>query len=198
MKSDFTESADPFSLFDRWFAEAGAAEPSDPNAMSLATVDAEGMPNARMVLMKGFDRDGLVFYTNFESAKGRELLAGGKAAVCFYWKSLGRQVRMRGPVAPVGDAEADAYFASRARQSRLGAWASQQSRPLESRRALEKAVAVQVAKYPVGKVPRPPYWSGFRLTPVEIEFWKSGAFRLHERIAFRPDGEGWKGTRLYP
>jgi len=198
MSSDFTDTAEPNSLFDAWFAEAKASEPNDPNAMALATVDASGLPNVRMVLLKEHGPDGFVFFTNFESAKGRELAASGKAALLFHWKSLRRQVRVRGPVAEVAAEEADAYFASRARASRIGAWASQQSRPLESRFALEKAVAAYTAKFGVGEIPRPPYWSGFRLAPVEIEFWKDGAFRLHDRVKFTRAGDGWEKTRLYP
>ncbi len=198
MNSDFTATADPFSLFAEWLGEAESSEPNDPNAMALATVDGEGLPNLRMVLLKGHGPDGFVFFTNFESAKGRELLAHPKAALLFHWKSLRRQVRVRGPVSQVTDAEADAYFASRPRGSRIGAWASQQSRPLESRFALEKAVATFTAKYAIGEVPRPDYWSGFRLAPVEMEFWKDGAFRLHDRAKYVLAGDGWEKTRLYP
>jgi pyridoxamine 5'-phosphate oxidase len=204
--ADFTTAAEPFALFERWFAEAESQEPNDPNAMALATVDADGLPNVRMVLLKGLDPEargserGFVFYTNLESAKGRELTAAGKAALLFHWKSLRRQVRVRGPVTPVTDAEADAYFASRARGSRLGAWASAQSRPLESRFALEKAVALVTARYPLGEIPRPPHWSGFRVTPVEIELWHDRPFRLHDRVVFRrhAPADAWTRSRLYP
>lgn len=199
MSSDFTATADPILLFADWLAAAEASEPNDPNAMALATVDGEGMPDVRMVLLKGHDANGFVFFTNFESAKGRQMLANPKAALCFHWKSLSRQVRVRGPVTEVTPEEADAYFASRARGSRIGAWASRQSRPLESRFALEKAVATFTARYAIGEVPRPPYWSGFRLAPVEIEFWQAGTFRLHDRVRFtRAAGGEWEKTRLYP
>jgi pyridoxamine 5'-phosphate oxidase len=198
MTDDFTAKADPIALFTAWLAEAADSEPNDPNAMALATVDDEGLPDVRMVLLKEHDDRGFVFFTNVESAKGRELLANPKAALCFYWKSLGRQVRVRGSVSEVPAAEADAYFASRPRGSRIGAWASQQSRPLESRFALEKAVAAFTMKYAVGEIPRPAYWSGFRLAPVEIEFWKSGAFRLHERVRFKRASDGWERVLLYP
>jgi pyridoxamine 5'-phosphate oxidase len=198
MTRDFFEAANPFVLFSEWLADAGAEEPNDPNAMALATVDAEGMPNVRMVLLKGVDEAGFVFFTNYESAKGRELLAHPKAALCFHWKSTRRQVRVRGDVTPVSAAEADAYFATRERGSRIGAWASQQSRPLESRFALEKAVATFTAKFGLGEIPRPDHWSGFRLAPAEIEFWKNGVFRLHDRLVFRKTPDGWSKTRLYP
>jgi pyridoxamine 5'-phosphate oxidase len=196
--SDFTKAPEPFSLFDEWFAEAKAREINDPNAMALATVDAEGLPNVRMVLLKGIDGSGFVFYTNQDSAKGRELAGSGKAALLFHWKSLRRQVRVRGAVAEVSAAEADAYFASRPRDSRVGAWASQQSRPLESRFALEKAVAFYAAKYAIGDIPRPPYWKGFRVTPQAFEFWADRPFRLHDRVSFAREAEGWRKERLYP
>lgn len=198
--SDFTAAQEPFDLFRQWFADAKASEPNDPNAMALATVDPQGMPDVRMVLMKGYDEQGFVFYTNTGSAKGTQLLASRKAAIVFHWKSLHRQVRVRGPIEQVSDAEADAYFQSRPRDSRIGAWASQQSRPLESRFALEKAVAVNAAKYAVGTVPRPPHWTGFRIMPVAIEFWHDRPFRLHDRITFsraEPNGD-WTRHRLYP
>jgi pyridoxamine 5'-phosphate oxidase len=199
-QADFTDTAEPYALFAEWLAEAEKSEPNDPTAMALATVDASGMPNVRMVLLKGFDERGFVFYTNVESAKGVELLGAGKAAMCFHWKSLRRQVRVRGPVTPVTGVEADTYFQSRPRDSRIGAWASQQSRPLESRFALEKAVARYAARYAIGEVPRPPYWSGFRLEPLSIEFWQDRPFRLHDRVKFeRPDRDArWAQTRLYP
>ncbi|MEM6461493.1 MAG: pyridoxamine 5'-phosphate oxidase [Pseudomonadota bacterium] len=200
MKQDFTLSEEPFALFAAWMKEAEASEPNDPTALSLATVDSEGMPNVRMVLLKGFEDGGFTIYTNLESRKGRELLASKKAAMCFHWKSLRRQVRIRGPVNVVSDDAADTYFATRPRGSRIGAWASQQSRPLEGRFALEKAVAEYTAKYPVGDIPRPSHWSGFRLEPVSIEFWHDRKFRLHDRIIFdrTSDGESWTKTRLYP
>lgn len=197
---DFTESEEPFKLFGEWLKEAEASEVNDPNAVALATVDEDGLPNVRMVLLKGFDTDGFVFYTNFESQKGREILGQKKAAMCFHWKTLRRQVRVRGPVELVTDAEADAYFATRARGSRIGAWASKQSRPLESRFALEKAVAEYTARYAIGEIPRPSYWSGFRIRPTSIEFWRDQKFRLHDRIEFRrPAPEGaWDKVRMYP
>ena len=198
LTDDFTEGAEPYALFARWLEDAGASEPNDPNAMALATVDADGLPDVRMVLLKGFDEEGFVFYTNFESAKGTEILSSMKAALCFHWKSLRRQVRVRGPVEMVPDAEADAYFASRPRGSRIGAWASKQSRPLESRFALEKAVAEYTARHAIGEIPRPPHWSGFRIVPSSIEFWHDRPFRLHDRIRFDRAGEGWTKTRLYP
>ena len=196
---DFTQAEEPFRLFGNWLEDATKSELNDPNGVALATVDQDGMPDVRMVLLKGFDEGGFVFYTNFESAKGREILGSMKAAMCFHWKSLRRQVRIRGHVEVVSDAEADAYFASRPRGSRIGAWASKQSRPLESRFALEKAVAEYTARYAVGEIPRPKHWSGFRIVPLSIEFWHDRPFRLHDRMTFsrRADG-GWDKERLYP
>jgi pyridoxamine 5'-phosphate oxidase len=195
---DFTETDEPWALFGAWMAEASRSEPADPNAMALATVDPDGLPNVRMVLLKSADPNGFVFYTNTESNKGRELLATSKAALVIHWKSLGRQIRARGTVTPVSDAEADAYFQTRPRDSRIGAWASQQSRPLESRFALEKAVALYAVKHAVGDVPRPPWWTGFRIAPVSIEFWQDRPFRRHDRVVFQREGTGWLKQRLYP
>ena len=197
---DFTAADDPFALFAAWLEEATASEPRDPTAMTLATVDADGLPNARMVLLKGADARGFVFFTNMGSQKGRELDAHPKAALVFHWKSLNKQVRVRGAVERVTDEEADAYFATRAKQAQIGAWASQQSRPLESRLAFEKAIAVYAAKYALGTVPRPPYWSGYRIVPMVMEFWQDRPFRLHDRIDFRRSepGAAWVKTRLYP
>ena len=196
--SDFTEENEPYSLFGTWLKDAEASEPNDPNALALATVDADGMPNVRMVLLKSFDSDGFVFFTNYESRKGQELLGQKKAALVFHWKSLRRQVRVRGHVETVSDTEADAYFETRARGSRIGAWASKQSRPLESRFALEKAVAEYTVKFGIGHIPRPAHWSGFRLKPVSIEFWADRPFRLHDRVEFTRAGEGWERVRMYP
>src|SRR5579871_7059281 len=197
---DFTEAEEPLRLFTAWFAEAKRAEPVNPEAMTLATVDADGLPNARMVLLKGFDERGFVFYTNVDSIKGHELAAEPKAALTFYWKSLQRQVRARGTVEAVAKEEADAYFATRSRMAQIGAWASKQSSPLESRLAFEKAIALNTAKFAIGTVPRPPYWSGYRVMPVEIEFWQERLYRLHDRIAFTRSGltAPWSKTRLYP
>jgi pyridoxamine 5'-phosphate oxidase len=197
---DFADSDEPLRLFAAWFAEAKRAEPVNPDAMTLATVDADGLPNARMVLLKGFDERGFVFYTNLDSVKAHELADAPKAALTFYWKSLQRQVRLRGSVEPVLPQEADAYFATRSRMAQIGAWASKQSAALESRLAFEKAIARYTAKFAVGAVPRPSFWSGYRVVPREIEFWQERPFRLHDRIAFRRDKESasWVKTRLYP
>lgn len=190
----------PIDIFDDWLNEAAASEPNDPNAMSLASVSDEGMPNVRMVLLKGHDARGLVFYTNLESQKGDELSQAPKAALCFHWKSLHRQVRVQGLVSAVDDAEADAYFNSRGRQSRLGAWASVQSRPLASRAELEAAYAEMDAKYPGDSIPRPPHWSGRRVMPLRFEFWQDGAHRLHDRLVYSRSSEAaaWTMQRLYP
>ncbi len=194
------EKADPLALFADWYAEAEKSEPNDPSAMAVATVGPDGMPSVRMVLLKGYDASGFVFYTNYESRKGGQLLAHPKAALLFHWKSLRRQVRLEGPVSKTTPEEADAYYATRARGSQIGAWASDQSRPLESRFALERRVAEVTAKHVIGKVPRPPHWSGFRLQPLLIEFWQDGAFRLHDRLEYtRPSpGAPWSTRTLYP
>jgi pyridoxamine 5'-phosphate oxidase len=195
----FAES-EPFALFEHWFRDAREKEPNDPNGMALATADASGFPDVRMVLLKGVDRAGFVFYTNAESAKGRQLAENARAAICFHWKSLRRQVRARGTVQHVSDAEADAYFQSRDRGARLGAWASEQSRPMLDRLALEKRIADVALKYGLGEVPRPPHWRGYRLAPLAIEFWRDRPFRLHDRLVFtRPDPTSpWSKMRLYP
>jgi pyridoxamine 5'-phosphate oxidase len=194
------ETADPLTLFAEWFAEAGKSEPNDPSALTLATVGPDGTPSARMVLLKGYDPDGFVFYTNYESRKGLQLIAHPKAAMLFHWKSLRRQVRLEGPVSQTTAGEADAYFATRARGSQIGAWASDQSRPLESRFALEKRVAEFGARHLIGSVPRPPHWSGFRLQPLLIEFWQDQAFRLHDRLEYRRTAadQPWTTRTLYP
>jgi len=189
---------DPHALFEEWFAEAKQSEPNDPDAMAVASVGADGQPSVRMVLLKGHDGRGFVFYTNFESRKGGELLAHPQAACMFHWKSLRRSVRVEGPVAPVSDAEADAYFASRSRDSRLGAWASDQSRPLDARETFEARVEAMRQRFDGGDVPRPPHWSGFRVTPSRIEFWRDRPYRLHERRLFTRDGDGWREGLLYP
>ena len=191
---------EPFALFAAWMQEARVAESADAEACALASADAGGAPNVRMVLVRGADRRGFVFYTNLDSVKGAELRENPRAALCFHWKSLGRQVRVRGTVQPVSGEEADAYFASRPRGSRIGAWASKQSRPMPERLALEKRVAEYGLRYGVGEVPRPPFWSGFRLHPLHIEFWREGRFRLHDRLVYRrAAGESdWRKEKLFP
>jgi pyridoxamine 5'-phosphate oxidase len=197
---DLPEVSEPFALFDAWMQEARAAEPRDPDAMALATVDAGGMPNVRVVLLKGWGPEGFVFYTNRESTKGQELDGQKKAALAIYWKSLARQVRMRGAVVHMGAAESDAYFGSRPRGAQIGAWASRQSRPLASREALQAEVARYEKKYADGAVPRPPHWIGYRLVPLSVEFWAEQPFRLHDRIVFARDNTdtAWTRARLYP
>lgn len=195
----FTQS-DPFALFAEWLALASKTEPNDPNTMALATADDDGIPDLRMVLLKDVDASGLTFYTNTQSAKGEQLAANPNAATCFHWKTIRRQVRFRGHVTPVSDAEADAYFATRARSARIGAHASAQSRPMEGRFALEKQVALKAAQFGVKEVTRPAYWSGYRIVPVQIEFWINRPFRLHDRLQFKRENEGapWTTARLYP
>ena len=194
------DGADPIALFGEWFEAAKAAELNDANGMALATVDADGLPDVRMVLLKDLDARGFTFYTNSQSAKGRELVGNPKAALLFHWKSLRRQVRVRGPVEIVTEAESDAYFQSRARSSQVGAWASDQSRPMPDRLALPRRVAEYGLKFGLGAVPRPPHWFGYRVLPLEIEFWRDRPFRLHERLVFSRDavGDDWTTSRLYP
>jgi len=189
---------DPMKQFGVWMVEAIHAQVPEPTAMTLATADAKGRPSARIVLLKGMDPRGFVFYTNYESKKGRQLLETHKAAIVLHWKSLGRQVRAEGTIESVSDAEADAYFGTRHKSSQIGAWASQQSRPLENKFELGKRVATFAAKYAIGAVPRPPYWSGFRLLPTYIEFWENKPFRLHDRLVYRRAGDGWTTEKLYP
>ncbi|MEJ0045157.1 MAG: pyridoxamine 5'-phosphate oxidase [Rhodospirillales bacterium] len=189
---------DPFALFAAWMAEAEQSEPNDPNGMTLATVAEDGRPSARMVLLKGWDAGGFVFYTNLESRKGRELAGNPFVALLFHWKSLRRQVRIEGPAAPVTDAEADAYFATRPRLARLGAWASDQSRPLDGRATLVARVAALEARYMLGEIPRPPHWSGYRVAPTVFEFWQDMPFRLHDRTLFTRDGDAWRTEKLFP
>jgi pyridoxamine 5'-phosphate oxidase len=188
----------PFTLFGAWFAEAEQSEPNDPNGMTLATATRDGQPSARMVLLKGWDREGFVFYTNLQSQKGCELAANDQVALLFHWKSLRRQVRIEGTAAPVTDAEADAYFATRPRLARLGAWASDQSRPLDSRATLVARVAALEARYVLGDIPRPPHWGGYRVRPLRFEFWQDMPFRLHDRALFTRDGDAWRSEKLYP
>jgi len=192
-------SSNPFPLFDAWYAEARASELNDSNAMTLSTADAAGRPSSRMVLLKGHGRDGFVFYTNRESRKARAIAENPQVALLFHWKSLRRQIRIEGALAPVSDAESDAYFASRGRDSQLGAWASEQSRPLDTRDTFEAAFAAMTERFAGGDVPRPPHWGGYRVVPDRIEFWQDRAHRLHERRLFTPDADGtWSEGLLFP
>jgi len=192
------DAEDPIALFSAWLAEAIQSEPVNPNAAALATANAEGTPSVRMVLLKEADHRGFTFFTNLESQKGSDLRENPNAALCFYWRSLARQIRIEGPVDPISGEEADEYFASRPRQARIGSWASRQSRVLKGKFELEREFAKFAAKYGVGDIPRPEFWSGYRVLPGTIEFWRQGPFRLHERRAFRRDGESWRVEELYP
>jgi pyridoxamine 5'-phosphate oxidase len=198
ISGDFTAAGEPFELFAAWLAEATHLEPNDPNAMALATVDPDGLPDVRMVLLKGFDAAGFVFYSHIDSAKGRELAANPKAALLFHWKSLRRQVRIEGSVERAAGNEADAYFASRGRDSQLGAWASDQSRPLDSRETFERRFADLQRRFDGQDVPRPPHWGGYRVVPNRMEFWSDRPHRLHERRLFTRDGDRWTESLLYP
>lgn len=191
-------TADPLTTWRSWLAEAEQSEPADPTAAALATATADGTPSVRMVLVRGSDERGFVFYTNLGSRKAEELAANPRAALCVYWKTLQRQVRVEGRVEPVSPEEADAYFASRPRESRIGAWASKQSQPMRGRLELERRVAETVLRFPLGEVPRPPFWSGFRLHHERVEYWQQRPFRLHERIVHLRDGDGWRTEQLYP